>query len=331
MYVSSSPTGGIDAFAAGGGSVTRSSGYGVTDSAGLLAPGTTTPSIRDVSGGGGIAGSYKVSGLPANQSLSFSGFFDYARDNITLGTITGLAAGNAGSGQTDTYTFGGSFLYSIGATYLRGSAAYDFGHGSESLNLDGSAGSFSTHGYSADLKLGHVFVLLNTISSGNPAMPTKAPPKLAGGYVVALDLSGHLGYSNQQVDGFTDSSGFVFGTDQTQYGDIGGRAKLFALVPNNGLVWMPYIAGTVDQGFGFSSTLNIPTQAALVGGDVLGLQEALTFWGTEFGIDVRGPNGWTVGAKGFYSASADTNITGGTAYVKIPLNYTPRPVFAPRY
>jgi hypothetical protein len=334
MQVSPSSTNAFDAYGVGGASVTRGSGYGVTDSAGLLAPGTTAPSFRDASGNGGITGSYAVAGLPVNQRLSFSGFFDYQRQDITVGALAGLAAGNAGSGRTDNYTFGGAFRYDIGATYLSGAAAYNFGHGSETLNVDGSTGSFNTSGYATDLRLGHIFVLLNTISSGstgNSGMPRKAPPKPTGGYGLGLDLSGHIGYSNQQLDGFTDTSGFVFGTDQTRFGDVGGSARLFAIMPNNGYVWMPYVSGTVDQQFGFSSTLNIPNQAAIVGGDVLSLQEAQTFWGTTLGVDVRGPNGWTVGAKGFYQASADTNFTGGTAYVKIPLNYTPRPAFATRY
>jgi hypothetical protein len=81
------------------------------------------------------------------------------------------------------------------------------------------------------------------------------------------------------------------------------------------------VTGTVDQRFAFSSTLNIPAQAALPGGDLISLQEAQTFWGGQWGLDVRGPSGWTVGAKGFYSASSDTNITGGRVYAKIPLSY----------
>lgn len=44
---------------------------------------------------------------------------------------------------------------------------------------------------------------------------------------------------------------------------------------------------------------------------------------------MRGPNEWTVGVKGFYEASADTTIVGGSAHIKIPLNYTP--VIATRY
>jgi hypothetical protein len=41
------------------------------------------------------------------------------------------------------------------------------------------------------------------------------------------------------------------------------------------------------------------------------------------GLDVLGPRGLTVGVEGFYQASADTNITGGNIYLKIPFNYSP--------
>ena len=318
--------------ASGGGSVTRSNGYGLTDTAGLLAPGTTIPSFRDVYGNGRIFGSYDAGRfLPTNQDLLFNGFFRYGRDDITLGAITGFPAASAGSLQTDTYTFGGSFRYKINTMYLGGGAVFDFGHGNETINVDSSTGSFNIHGYSTDFWLGNVFMLLNTITSGNPGMPTKAPPKPAWGYAVGLDVSGHLRYNNQGTDGFTDSTGFIFGTGQTRYGDVGGRVKLFAIIPNNGWLWMPYVAGTVDQQFGFSSSLNIPNQAALAGGDLLSLQEAQTFLGTELGIDVHGPNGWTVGAKGFYQASTDTNIVGGRAFIKIPLDYSPKPAWGARY
>jgi hypothetical protein len=319
MYISH---GTADASVFGGAAVTRNSGYGVSDSAGLVAPGTTAPSFKDVAGGGGVAGSYDLN-LSGNQSLRFSGSFDYRRVDMTLGALAGLGLASAGSVQTDTYRFGGAVIYGLGSAYLEGKAAFDFGHGNETQTVDGSTGRFDTHGYSADLRIGNVFMLLNTLSSGTATrMPTKAPPKAAGGYAVGLDLSGHLGYSNERIDGFTDSAGFVYGADRTRYGDIGGRAKLFAVVPNNGLLWMPYVAGTVDQQFGFSSTLTIPDQVALPGGDIVSLQQAQTFLGTQLGLDIRGAGGWKIGARGFYSASSDTNITGGSAYVKIPFNYT---------
>jgi len=315
--------------ASGGGAVLRGSGIGTTDTAGAIAPGETV-SFRDTSGNGGIFGTFDASrffGITGgNQSLFLTGFFDYQRDSASLGAVPGAGAVfiNTGSVQTDTYTLGGSFFYHAGTTYLRGEAAYNFGRSNETNNLGGGAtGSFNSNGYSVDAKLGNVFVLSNTTGApSTTAMPTKAPPKPTGGTLVGLDLSGHLGDFENRLNGFTDSTGFTFGTGQIRSGDIGGRAELFALMPGNGLVWKPYVAGTVDQLFGFSSTLNIPSQAALAGGDLLSVLPARTFGGAELGVDGRGPGGWTVGVKGFYEASTQTNITGGSVTVKIPFNYT---------
>jgi hypothetical protein len=323
MSVSSGPANPFDAFGEGGASVTRGSNLGVTDSAGLAAPGTTF-NFKDTSGNGSITASYGVSGLPTDQQLSFRGLFGYQKDNLGI---------DVGSAQTNTYNFAGAVHYYIGQTYLIGAGGYNLGNGSEALNLDGSTGSFNTRGYWTDLKLGHVFVLFNSIakSAASTKLPTKAPPKPTGGYAVGLNVSGHIGYSNGQVQSFTDSTGFMFGGANTRYEDAGVRAKLFVLVPKDDFVWKPYVAATLDREFGYSSSAIIPDQPLFPGGDIVNIQQALTFGGAEAGLDVRGPNGWMVGAKGFYQASTNVNVTGGTAYVKIPLNYTPPPVFATRY
>jgi hypothetical protein len=304
----------------GDGAGVHGSALRVTDAAGLLAPGSMTPSFKDTSGGGGIRGSWDGTYLlPANQGLLVDGFFHYRRDDITLGAFAGLA--QAGSITTDDYTLGLSALYRLDTAYLQGAASFDFGNGNETLAADGSTGSFNTHGYSTDLTAGNIFLLFNSIGPANSPPPTGAPPKPVDGFALALDLSGHIGYNDSRVGSFTDSTGFMFGMGQTHSGDVGGHAKLFAVVPGDGLLWMPYVAGTVDQRFGFSTTLNIPNQAALPGGDVLRLRAANTFGGGELGLDVRFASGWTVGAKGFYTASSDTSIAGGQAYVKIPLGF----------
>jgi len=335
MYGSADPVNPIDAYGLGGASITRGSNLGVTDSAGLLAPGTTS-GFRDTSGGGGVVATYGVHGLPANQQLSLSGMFTYQKDDFTLTSLAGVS--NAASARTDTYGFAGSAVYSVEQTYLVGSGGYKFGNGNESVSLNGSAGTFDTHGYWADLKLGHVFVLANTITWGSSpgsgmvtkALPTKAPPRSAGGYALGLDVGGHIGYSNSQVAGFTDNTGFIFGPATTKYDEAGAYAKLFAVIPNGQFVWTPYVSATVDREFSFSSSASIPVQAALASGDAVSLQQALTFWGTEAGVNARIPNGWVVGVKGFYQASADINVVGGAASLRIPINYTPPPVIAAR-
>jgi len=84
------------------------------------------------------------------------------------------------------------------------------------------------------------------------------------------------------------------------------------------------VGGSVQQRFSYSHTLSFADQAALPGGDTIGFAEAKTFWGTQGGVDVRIRNGWMVGAKGFYTASSDTSIAGGTAYLRIPFSYASR-------
>ena len=102
--------------------------------------------------------------------------------------------------------------------------------------------------------------------------------------------------------------------------------------PRTSLFWaLVNISGTVDQLFSYSNTLSIPGQVALPGGDLVSLSQAQTFGGGELGLEARTLNGWTIGAKGFYTASSDTNIAGGSAFVRIPLNYTPSRVAWWRY
>jgi hypothetical protein len=216
MYTTSGATGDLAAtggrFVTGGATI-RGGGFGVTDTAGALPSGTTMPQFRDSIGSGGLTGGYDATGLfglSGNQQLVFNGVFDYRHDSASVGAGAGAADG--GSFQTDSYMFRGAVLYRNNTTYFRGAAATSFGSGKETASVDGSSGSFNTRGYFVDGRLGNVFVLLNT--TGMPYSPTPSPkaPKPTGGVVVGLDLSGHLGYADSWIDGFTDTSGFTFGT-----------------------------------------------------------------------------------------------------------------------
>jgi len=207
---------------------------------------------------------------------------------------------------------------------MKGGADFGFGGGDISNNATGGVGHFTHDEAAVGFRLGKVFTLVDTLSARPTALLTKAPPKpVAGGYVIGLDLSGGLGYFNWHDNGYTDSSGTSFGAEQVHYGDLGARAKLFIAFPRYGYIWMPYVAGTVDQLFGYSHTFAIPAQGG-AGADTVAFGDATTFWGAEFGVDARAPNGWIIGAKGFYQASADTSIAGGSGYVKIPFEYLPR-------
>jgi hypothetical protein len=314
MYVTpDSAFGNSVAFGAGGFSA-RSSGVGVTDTAGLLAPGSISTSSQTNAGSGGIGGSYDASYLVgSSQKLVLNGDFNYTASN------TGFSAGS-GSINSNTYGFRGSAFYSNYATYLVLSGSYEFGNNNEFFAADASSGSYRSDGYNVDARLGHVFVLFNSIATVAPSrMPVKAPQRAAdGGYGIGLDLSGHLGYASGVARGFTDTSGFTFGDERVQGGETGLRAKLFAAVPRNGMVWQPYISGSVDWRFDYSHIAFFPTQVGLAGGDAVNFADGTTFVGAQAGLDVRTANGWTVGVNGFYSHSSDTEVVGGRAYVKIP-------------
>jgi hypothetical protein len=320
--------------AAGFGSVMTSSGYGLTDTAGAVPANTRSSGFKAVGGGGAIAGVFDASryvGLSGDQSLTVQGYFKYDADSISIGSSTlavPLIGGNAGSIHSDTYRFGGTALYQFGASYVSGWGEYDFGHSHETNALTASLGAFDDHGYAVDGRIGHIFILANSIPPSSGSALTKTPVA-AGGTLFALDLSAHVGYSDDRTDTFTDTTGFIFGTAESASGDYGARARVTAYSPVDGVLWMPYVSATFDHLFDVKNTAFDPAQAALPTGDILSFDVDKTFVGGDFGIEARGRGGWVIGGKGFIDGSADTTIIGGMGYVKIPFNYTP--VVAARY
>jgi hypothetical protein len=319
MYVSSDGGMSGDAGFAGGGYSLRNSGVSISDTAGLIAPGTNSASYRENGGGGGLNGTYDASRFVGpNQHLLFNGAFDYTNSSTNFG---GVGAGSSINSQN--YSFTGTALYTNYSTYVALTGAYQFGNNSEFNSSNSSTGSYSSDGYDIDIRLGHIFWLLNTMSQPPASrMAVKAPPRASDGYAIGLDLSGHLGYESDVAKGFTDSSGFVFGDERVQGGETGLKAKLFAAVQNNGVIWTPYVAGTVDWRFNYSHIANFPGQAALATGDALTFDDATIFYGAKLGFDVKMTNGWIVGANGFYDHSSDTDVVGGKAYLKIPFGET---------
>jgi hypothetical protein len=255
MYVSNGGMSG-DAGFGGGGYSLRNSGASISDSAGLIAPGTNSASYRENGGGGGLNGTYDASRFVGpNQKLLFNGAFDYTNSSTNFG---GIGAGS--SINSENYSFTGTAFYSNYDTYVALKGSYQFGNNSEFNSSDSSTGSYRSDGYDIDATLGHVFWLWNTISqTPTSRMAVKAPPRTTSdGYAIGLDLSGHLGYQNDVAKGFTDSAGFVFGNERIQGGETGLQATLFAAVRNNGLTWTPYVTGSVDWRFGYSHVANFP-------------------------------------------------------------------------
>lgn len=299
-------------------SSTRDKGAGITSASATVSGPAQSSRTTDINGGvDGHISQTKVFDLAANQRLTIGGFFYYDSQHISYGSPTTIAA--ASSANRNIYTLGGQFRYDAGNTYFGGGVGGELGSGD--LNGPGDTGSFDSRGYATAAYIGRVFSLWDTTGSiyAPTSRHTKAPQKPISGYAVNLDVSAHLGYSNDEIGGFTDSTGFVRGTERLAFWDVGGVAKLFWVLPPWGRVaWSPFVAATIDQEFGYSHTLDIPTQTAQAA-DTLYYGNAQTFGGAQIGIDGLDVSGVRFGVKGYYQQSSEFQVFGGQAYVKFPV------------
>jgi len=311
-------------FAGFGASASRSNGYRITDSAGLISTqNALTPGYRSIDSGGGVNLSFDAThalGLAGNQKLwlDLTGTVD---TNFATLSATPLALGgandHAGSTQQTTYTLAGSVKYEINDLYFIGSGMFDVSHAKITNNaLPGTQGQTSGNGFAVGVEAGRIFPLVNTTGLRRDMM-LKAPSRTPGGYALFLDASGHYLFSSDRLGGYADSTGFVYGALRESYSDVGGRLRLIALVPDRDFAWMPFIGATFDQQLGLKQTLDIPAQAATAA-DTLIFSPATTFWGAEAGLDLLTRGNSKFGIKAFYQASADTQSVGGTAFLRIP-------------
>jgi hypothetical protein len=288
----------------------RDNGAAVTSSSGTNNGPGQSSRLTDV-GGGADAHINKVFDVAAQQRLTIGGFFMYDAWRTTYGAPTVVSA--ATSANRNIYTLGGGAQYNAGNTYFGGGIAGELGNGS--ISGTASSGGFNSNGYVAALYVGRVFSLFNTAGSSYvaPPLPTKSAPRPATGYVVNLDLSGHLAYGDDRIGGFADSAGNIRGTERLAYGDVGGKAKLYWILPPWGrTAWSPYVAATVDQWFAYSHTVALP-------GDTLFFGSGQTFGGAQVGLDLFDVSGVRYGIQGYYAQSQEYQYFGGQAYVKFPL------------
>ena len=300
MYVSPAGTDGVGGFGDGFGFNAKA--VGISDTLGAFA-GATVPGYHGSGGGGGIVGYVDVT-----PQLRAGGSFDY--QHVSAGFDDGSSQG------FDNYAFKGYSTYRWLQSYVTGSIMYDYMPTRFFDAGTGGTGNYNSRLFAGDISVGHVFVLIDPRGAGSHAILAKAPPQssvIREGLL--LELSGHGAYMSGMSNGFTESTGFVWGEGHAHYGDLGVKGELQGVIPAYGVVWLPYVAGTLDQLVGFSNTLGIPTQAATAA-DTLTFNEATTVWGAEAGVETPLSSGWTIGAKMFDSASSDFNIVGGTGYVK---------------
>jgi hypothetical protein len=299
----------------------RSSGFSQTDTAAAAPPGSMSPGFRATALDGAVAASSldasRYFDLPADQRLVLGAFFNYGNTRMTY-DASPLAGGlSAGSADRNTYTLGARFGYYFNSSYLVGRVAFDLGRSNMTNNVSGGQGSFDSHGYSADLRLGNIFLLYNSLPSKDPNRITKAPPVAGGGYALAFDASAHIGYFKSQDNGFTDSAGFISGVEQVRFGDVGARGRLTWVIPNAGVAWMPFVGVSVDRLFDFRHTYDVPAQPLAIADTVIFGQDK-TYWGGEWGLKVVNGGGVSLGARGFYEQSSDTRVIGGTVSLQVP-------------
>ena len=290
----------------------RDGGASVTSASGTINGTSQGSRTTDVSGfADGHVNASKLFNLSGNQTLTVGGFFNYDAQSINFGAPTAISG--ATSAYRNIYTLGAAANYSAWNTYFGVGIAGEAGNGD--INGGGVTGNFNSQGYVAAGYVGHVFNLLGApIPNTSPGMITKAVARQSDTYSVYLDLKGSLGYVNDQINGFTDSLGNVRGAEQISYGDAGGQAKLIWQLPRGAsrVTWAPYIAGTIDQQFGYSHSLAIP-------GDQLNFGSAQTFGGVKIGVDAFDISGIRFGAQAYYRQSQEYQVVGGMAYVKFPV------------
>jgi hypothetical protein len=308
-----------------GASSSWSSGYRLSDTGGLMSnPNALSPGYRSWSSGAGVDLTFDATnqlGLAANQRLWFSlgGIFDYDSTRyISSAQTPGGVNANAASSQQNSFTVVGSANYWFNNLYWQGAASADFNHANITNNffIPGAQGNTNGRGFTLTTTVGEVFPLFGTIGATSRTI-TKAPPARVDGYALYLDASGHYIYTQQHEDGFSDSSGFSYGTQQLSYSDVGGRVRLVAVVPDHGFAWQPYIGATLDQEFGLSDTFSFPAQFGLPA-DTLIFSPSTTYWGAEAGLNLINAGGTKFGLGAYYQASAETQTFGGNAYLKIP-------------
>jgi opacity protein-like surface antigen len=304
-------------------SSSRSSGFRVLDSTGQITP-YASAGYRSFESGGGINLSIdtrRLFDLNANQRLWFGLAGNFQYDSTTY-TASGLAPGqantNAASSRSNISTVTGYANYISNNFYLLGRASFDFNRTEITNNLfiPGAQGRTNGHGYALNATIGEIFPLFSP-QGVSPAIIIKAPPTAFASYSLFLDASAHYAYVREHQDGFTDNTGFVYGTQQLSYSDVGARARVIAVVPDRGFAWMPFIGATVDRQLGFSNTFDIPAQA-VTPADTLIFAPSNTFWGAELGLNILTRGSAKFGMKGFYQASTDTQTVGGSAYLRVP-------------
>jgi hypothetical protein len=249
-----------------------------------------------------------------NQRLLIGAYLDY---NSIQTTYDALAPGS--SMHRDLYAAGATVAYLYKTSYFQGKFGGLWGNGT--TNDSGVLGSSSTSGYEGSLTAGHVFTLFDARAFETRKMPVKAPaaPQPISGYLVGLDVNGTVSTYSERHGAFTDTSGFINGAEQLQAWNVDARARLFADIMDNGLVWTPYVAISVEQQLSFTHTMDVVAQAGQTADTLVFAPPGQTYGGVQTGLRLVDSKGIQYGIDGSYYKSSGLESVGGRAYVRVPL------------
>lgn len=255
-------------------------------------------SSTSASGGGGLLFNPSGAlGLAPNQRFLFSA-------GVWANGTNGQSHA-PGSFSDNSTTFGLSALYSIGRSYATGVFLYDLGH--VSTDASGVVGSYGAHGAAGDLELGHVFTLWTP--PGGPNAPVTN-----GFHTILLDLSAHVGDTDERGSSFVDSTGTANGSSFAYAWRTGVDAKLGAWYPLDSVLLSPYVKAGFDYAFSTNTAVNSATPGAPpVFAAALDRTEARF----EGGLEVLTKSRLSFNLDGYYIDGSTTKTVGGQFTMRV--------------
>lgn len=254
-----------------------------------------------------IWGGYEVTDhvrLPPNQRFFVGAYYRHDRAWSEIGSVAEQSNHNNALGVILAYT--------LDAWHFAAAGGFDWGGGKLTTLSNSASGSFDTHGSSFGFQVGR------TLSLWGDATPTARTegPRMFGfrQASIYLDPAFRVGYSRSRSDGFTDSSGALFGKEIERAWTIGGSVTLSAVLPQNGTIWRPYISFSLDRQVGYRHMLDLPATT-----QVAHLDHDKTFWGVSGGLGVWLNRNVSLGAGGFYRGSGSQSSGGGLFWFRVNL------------
>lgn len=256
---------------------------------------------------GMIWGGYEVTdhlGLGPNQRLVVGGFYQHNRAWTTFG--------GTGEQSLSINTFGPIVAYLYDSWHVSAAAGFSWGHGKHTSFPSGNSGSFDADAQGFGIQVGRVITLWGDgYATTRPGRPETWPFGVRQASVY-LDPAFRFGYLRNQADAFTNAGGTEFGKEVERTWTVGGSVTLSAVIPQNGMLWRPYLQFSLDRQVGYDHTIDIP-------GTVSTLDHDKTYWGVSGGVGVWLNRNVSLGLSGFYRGSGSQEAGGALFWLRVNL------------